>query len=88
MKRESTEISPDLLSAVRGVAREQGRPEREIVDEAVRGYLASLGGGSSDDFRALLDRMSGQFDLNADEAMKLAIEEQRAYRRERADGSR
>lgn len=88
MEQERTEISPELLEAVRGIARDQGRPEREVVDEAVRGYLAALDSTSSDNFRALLDRMSGGFDdLSEDEAMELALEEQRTYRRERAGGS-
>lgn len=88
MEQERTEISPELLEAVRGIARDQGRPEREVVEEAVRGYLAALDSISGGDFRALLDRMSGSFeDLSEDEAMELALEEQRSLRRERAGGS-
>lgn len=86
MEQEGTETSPDLLESVRGIAREPD--QREVVDEAVRGYLSSFGSGSSDSFRALLDRMSDRFDLDEDEAMELAIEEQRAHRRERGEASR
>ncbi len=38
-----------------------------------------------DPFLALLDRMSSRFDLDEDEAMRIAVEEQQAFRRERSE---
>lgn len=43
---------------------------------------------SRDGFLALLDRMSSRFDLDGEEAMKIAVEEQRAFRRERSERER
>ena len=37
------EISPELLEELRRRAREQGRPERELLDEAVKSYLERPG---------------------------------------------
>jgi hypothetical protein len=37
------EISPELLEELRRRAREQGRPERELLDGAVKSYLERLG---------------------------------------------
>lgn len=36
-----------------------------------------------DPFLALIDRMSSRFDFDEDEAMRIAVEEQHAFRRER-----
>ena len=36
-----------------------------------------------DQFLSLITRMSSRFDLDEDEAMRIAVEEQRAFRRER-----
>ncbi len=84
METVRTEISRELLEAVRQLVRAQGRSEREIMDEAVRDYLASLRRGRhEEDFPALLDRMSSRFDLDEDEALELANEELHALRRER-----
>jgi hypothetical protein len=38
---------------------------------------------SRDGFLSLLDRMSSRFKLDQDEAMRIAVEEQHAFRRER-----
>lgn len=90
METSRAEISLELLEAVRRVASSQGRSEREILDDAVRGYVAAFRGADpadAEDFRALLDRMSSRFgDLDEDEAMRIAMREQRAFRRERAEG--
>lgn len=89
MEQGQLDVNRDLLDAVRELAREQGRQERELLDEALRGYLAAFDVAPAEDFRALLDRMSDSFgDLDEDQAMELSIEEQQAYRRERAGGSR
>ncbi|MBA2692842.1 MAG: hypothetical protein H0U65_10165 [Rubrobacter sp.] len=90
MEVSRVEISVELLEAARRVASSQGRSEREVLDDAVRGYVAAFRGGNpgdAEDFRALLDRMSSRFgDLDEDEAMRIAVREQRAFRRERTEG--
>jgi hypothetical protein len=99
VEKPRTEISSELLRAVRQLARRQGRAESEVVDEAVLRYLDFVlywqsgeaeaeRRASRDDFRALLDRMSSRFDLDPDEAMRIAVEEQHAFRQERAERER
>jgi len=41
-EKQRTEMSAELLEAVRRVAEEQGRSETEVLEEAVVGYLAFL----------------------------------------------
>jgi hypothetical protein len=78
------EISPELLEELRRRAREQGRPERELLDEAVKSYLerpsslAELFEGIDQG-----QRERGVAPLSEGEAMRLAVEEQHAWRRER-----
>ena len=78
------EISPELLNELRRRAREQGRTERELLDEAVKSYLERPGS-----LAELIDGIDqGQHErgvapLSEDEAMRLAVEEQHAWRRER-----
>ena len=78
------EISPELLEELRRRAREQGRPERELLDEAVKSYLerpsslAELFEGIDQG-----QRERGVAPLSEDETMRLAVEEQHAWRRER-----
>lgn len=42
MERQRTEISAELLAAVRELAEVQGRSEAEVLEEAVAGYLSTL----------------------------------------------
>jgi hypothetical protein len=56
-----------------------GRPLREIYVEPPE---------ERDDFLTLLDRMSSRFDLDPDEAMQIAVEEQKAFRKERVERER
>jgi len=78
------EVSPDLLEELRRRAREQGRPERELLDEAVRSYLER-----PRSLAELFERVDagrrerGVQPLPEEEAMRLAVEEQHAWRRER-----
>ena len=95
MQRAYLGIDEELLEAVRKLAAEQGRDEREVIEEALRRYLdappASLVEALRREqeqkrergFMALLDRMSSRFDLDEDEAMELATAEIRAMREER-----
>lgn len=78
------EISPELLEELRRRAREQGRPERELLDEAVRSYLERPG-SLAELFEGIdqEQRERGVAPLSEGEAMRLAVEEQHAWRRER-----
>jgi hypothetical protein len=83
------EIDGRLLDEIRRLAAEQGRPERELLDEAVLGYLRDqvLRAESLSEFFARVERWreaQGVEPLPEDEAMRLAVEEQHAWRRERA----
>jgi hypothetical protein len=78
------EISPKLLEELRRRAREQGRPERELLDEAVKSYLERP--GSLAELFEGIDRGQrerGVASLSDGEAIRLAVEEQHAWRRER-----
>lgn len=78
------EISPELLEELRRRAREQGRPERELLEEAVKSYLERP--GSLAELFERIDqgqRERGVAPLSESEAMRLAVEEQHAWRRER-----
>jgi hypothetical protein len=78
------EISSELLEELRRRAREQGRPERELLDEAVKSYLERP--GSLEQLFERIDqgqRERGVEPPSEDEAMRLAVEEQHAWRRER-----
>jgi hypothetical protein len=76
------EIDEKLLSEIQRLARQQGRPERELLDEAIRRYLERA---DPRRFEELLTRMSSRSELGEDEAMELAYEELHAMRRERRD---
>lgn len=74
------EIDEKLLAEIRRLAGEQGRSEGELLDEAVRRYLER---SNPRRFEELLERMSSRFDLDEDEAERIAYEELHAMRRER-----
>ena len=78
------EISPELLEELRRRAREQGRPERESLDEAVKSYLERPG-SLAEMFEGIDQgqRDRGVAPLSESKAMRLAVEEQHAWRRER-----
>lgn len=120
-ERQRTEIDAGLLARVRAVAEVQGRPEFDVLEEAVVGYLsflyarsefvgrperdsAGIGrsleeiyaegseGGSAWGSRSLAElfalvnrwqREKGTESLSDEEAMRLAVQEQRAVRSER-----
>ena len=60
-----------------GIGREIGEISVGRSDEAL----------PHDQFLSLIARMSSRFDLDEDEAMRVAVEEQRAFRRERNRGT-
>ena len=74
------EIDERLLAEIRRLAQEQGRSERELLDEAVRRYLER---SDPRRFEELLTKMSSRFDLDEDEAERIAYKELHAMRRER-----
>lgn len=84
VEKSRTEISTELLEEIRRKAQNTGRPESELIDEAVRRYL-----DRAESLAELLDRADrwqrerGVEPLSEEEAMKLAVEEQHAWRRER-----
>lgn len=76
----------ELLEALRDLAQEAGRGEYEILEDAVRFYLryGPLSGTSiSDSLDRARERRraSGVRELTEEEAIKIAVEEQHAYRR-------
>jgi hypothetical protein len=87
MERVETKISRDLMEAVRARAAQENRGEAEVIEEALRRYLKESSGG----IIGLLDRMAegrrqrGVRELSEEEAMRLAVEEQHAWRRERRE---
>lgn len=69
-------------------ARYPGTSWEEIASEALGANVAEVHIGPSRDrprgpLPALLNRMSSRFDLDEDEAMRMAVEEQHAFREER-----
>jgi hypothetical protein len=86
-EKQSTQINAELLKELRRRAKEQGRTETDVLEEAVSRYL--------DPPRYLADLFSridrgqakrGAEPLSEEDAMRLAVEEQHDWRRERAAG--
>jgi hypothetical protein len=86
VEKQKTEIDAELLERLRRRAREQGRHEGELLDEAVRRYLErprSLGELFERVDRGQRER--GVEPPSEEEALRLAVEEQHAWRRERRE---
>ena len=85
-EKRTTEIDAGLLEKLRRRAREQGRPEGDLLEEAVRRYLERPGS-----LAELFERIDqgqkerGVEPLSEEETMRLAVEEQHAWRRERRE---
>jgi metal-responsive CopG/Arc/MetJ family transcriptional regulator len=85
MKRIETRIDRELVERVRERARREGRDESELIEDALRSYL------DRDDRRASISKSlenarrrreaAGIPELSEEEAMRIAVEEQHAYRR-------
>lgn len=94
MERTETKISQDLLEEVRRRAAEEGRDEAEVIEDAVSRYLREMRQPEPGSITEVLERMRdwrkerGIPELSEEEAMKLANEELRAYRRERRNARR
>jgi plasmid stability protein len=67
-------VDEDVMRAIRVSAARQGRPVSQVVDEALR-QSTLLG---------IFERIAARFDLDPDEAERIAYEELRAARNERA----
>ena len=71
-------LDEELLALIQERADETGRPRDEVITEALRRGLATR------TLQEIVEPIRARSNLSEDEAMRLAIEEQRADRRERA----
>jgi DNA-binding protein Fis len=88
VERTETKIDRALLQAVRARAAKEGRGEAEVIEEAVKRYLKEGRGRDLNDIFDSIQRHQqeqGVEPLSEVEAMKLAVEEQHAWRRERRE---
>lgn len=91
MERVQTQISRELLEEVRKRATREGRQDSEIIEEAVRGYLLGRREGRSKELPEIFEEIDcyqqrqGVEPLSEEEAMKMAVEEQHAWREERRE---
>ncbi len=76
------EIDEGVLDALGRAAREDGRPEDEVIEEALRRYFGVRGVAVLDDI-ADAQATAGNV-LDDEQAMALAVTELRAARAERA----
>ncbi len=85
VEKQKTEINAELLEELRRRAREQGRPEGDLLDEAVRRYLKLYSGSLAELFEEAerWQRERGVAQLSDEQALALANEELHAMRRER-----
>ncbi|CAN5786625.1 hypothetical protein BH23ACT11_BH23ACT11_10110 [soil metagenome] len=86
MDRTDTKIDRELLEALKVMAQKEGRGEYEAVEDAARFYLShgpkrGVSVSESLDRARERRRASGVRELSEEEAMKIAVEEQHAYRR-------
>ncbi len=85
MERTETRIDRELVERARELARREGRDESELIEDALRRYL------DRDDRRPSISESlegarrrreaTGIPELSEAEAMRIAVEEQRAHRR-------
>ena len=73
-KKTTLYLDADLLRAAKVAAAREDRPEYQIVEEALRKHLGM----------DVLERVWARSRLDEEEANRLAVEEVRAHRRERA----
>jgi hypothetical protein len=85
--KQRTEIDAVLLEELRRRADELGRTETEVLEEAVRRYLRDRPGTIAELFERVDkgQKERGVEPLSEEEAMRLAVEEQHAWRRERGE---
>lgn len=91
MERVETKISRELMEAVKAQASKEGRDSEEVVEDALRSYMLRQGGLPRRDLPEIFEAIDryqkerGVEPLSEEEAMKLAVEEQHAWRRERRE---
>lgn len=93
MERTETRIDRALVERARRRAREEGRGESELIEDALRRYLSEAGeaGLRRPSISESLDRARERREredipeLSEEEAMRLAIEEQHAQRSRRGE---
>lgn len=74
--RTTLPLDDEVLAAVRAQSARSGRPEYEVVEEALRRYLADDG----EELEDVVRRIQGRADLDEDESLALAYSELRAMR--------
>lgn len=77
MSSVEIELDDELLALVDRSAETTGRDRSQVIAEAVRRQLIT------NELYAIIDRAPSDDDLSDDEAMRVAVHEQRAYRAER-----
>jgi hypothetical protein len=77
-KKVTFYLDESVLRAARVRAARNDQRDSEVVEEALRAYLGF----------DLVGRIRARSTLTEDEAMKLAVSEQHAWRAERAEGRR
>jgi hypothetical protein len=70
-------LDPEVLRATRIRAARTGKRDSDVVEDALREYLGL----------AVIDRIRSRFDLEEEEAMRIANAELHAMRRERRQAS-
>ena len=78
----TVELDEGILDALGRTAREDGRPEDEVVEEALRGYFGLRGMGVLDEIADA--QAAAGVTVDDEAAMELAVAELRAARAERA----
>lgn len=73
-KKTTMYLDADLVRATKVAAAREDRPEYQVVEEALRKHLGL----------DLLQRVWARSGLDEDEAMRLAVSEVRAHRRDRS----
>lgn len=78
MGRRKTTIylDPDVLTAVKVLAATRQQSDSDLIEAAVRAYLAGSDlDAARADLRALMDRVADRSDLDDERAMALAVDE-------------
>ena len=79
-KKTTVYLDEDLITATKVLAATSGRREYEVMEEALRQYVAA--DESRRQLRSLLDRVARRSKLKDEEAMDLAYSELGAARKE------
>lgn len=86
-KKTTVYLDPTLLRAAKVVAASTGRHDYEVLEDALRQYLATQDvNGAGNMLRSLLDHVAQRSTVTDDEALQLAHEELHTMRQERSLG--